>query len=107
MDGGMKRIVLITTSDASPGFSLAGIEQVVATQPSLPDLLVRNAHDEGVGLIVVDERLLSKETHDILKKLDRLKPGKITTLPSPKADEADMGLEIIRQAIGYHIRMQG
>jgi len=103
----MKHVIFITSADASPGFQLAGLEQIPATKDTVTDLLRQNTRNNDIGLIVVDERLLDGTTREEFNRLDKLRPGKIATLPSPEFAETDLALEIIRQAIGYHIRMHG
>ena len=102
----MKKIVFLTPEGAWPGFVLAGMEQLIATPESAESLLRERAEDVNTGLIIVDERLSKHLQADCLSQLDRHHPGKVTILPSPEGGESQFALEIIRQAIGYHIRFK-
>ena len=103
----MKRVVFITPEGAWPGFQLAGMEQMVTTKAGAPQVLRQQADDPATGLVVLDDRLSSEVSEELLARLDRHHPGKITILPSPHPGERNFALDIIRQAIGYHVRFKG
>lgn len=103
----MKRIIFLTPSTAWPGFQLAGMEQLLATSQSAAELLKAQTFDPAVGLVVLDERLRAHIPDELLTRLDHQHPGKVTILPAPEAGETNFALEIIRQAIGYHVRIKG
>lgn len=103
----MKRIVFVTPSSALPGFQLAGMEQLASSEQTIIQQLPALVHDASIGLIVLDERLSSHVPDEVLARFDRQQPGKVTILPAPYAGESSLALEIIRQAIGYHVRISG
>ena len=103
----MKKVVLLTTQDASPGFRLAGLQHVVSQPQSAPETLLQYARDTAYGLVVIDERLARHLPEHTLSYLDKHYPGKVTVLPAPGAKESQFALDIIRQAIGYHVRLKG
>lgn len=101
----MKRVVFLTPNDAWPGFELAGMEQQIAESNTAVSQLLEQVSDPETGLIVIDERLLAYLDDDLLMRLDRQAPGKVTVLPAPEPGESTLALEIIRKAIGYHVRI--
>jgi len=103
----MKRVVFITPADAWPGFELAGMEHIVADSAGVSTLLVDQLTDASTGLVALDERLHAHVPEELLTHLDREYPGRITILPSPLPAASNLALEIIRQAIGYHVRFRG
>ncbi|PLY02523.1 MAG: hypothetical protein C0624_08310 [Desulfuromonas sp.] len=103
----MKKIIFLTPSGAWPGFVLAGMDQISATPQSVKELLLTQVNSPEIGLVVLDERLSSSLPEGLLTHLDHQYPGKVTILPSPIAADTSFALEVIRQAIGYHIRIQG
>jgi vacuolar-type H+-ATPase subunit F/Vma7 len=102
----MKRITFLTPDDAWPGFVLAGMEHLIATPESVELLLREQVEDRNTGLVILDERLSEHLKSDSLAQIDRHHPGKVTILPSPEGGESQFALEIIRQAIGYHVRFK-
>jgi len=103
----MKKIIFLTPGSAWPGFRLAGMEQLIITAQTAIEQLQRQVNDSKTGLVVLDERLCAYLPEELLPHLEHLHPGKITILPSPAEGETSIALEIIRQAIGYHVRIQG
>jgi len=103
----MKRVVFLTPANALPGFSLAGMDQIPSTPQSVEEQLLAQVNDPETGLVVLDERLMEGLSDHIIGHLDHKYPGKVTLLPSPAIEETDYALDVIRQAIGYHVRIKG
>jgi len=103
----MKRVVFLTPVDAWPGFELAGMEQIVTDGEGISALLMEKLTDLSTGVVVLDERLHAHVPEELLTRLDREHPGRITILPSPLPADSNLALQIIRQAIGYHVRFRG
>lgn len=103
----MKRVVFLTPSSAWPGFGLAGMDQVPTTKQAVEEQLIAQVNDPETGLVVLDERLMEGLSEQLLGHLDHKHPGKITLLPSPVMEETGYALDVIRQAIGYHVRIKG
>lgn len=104
----MKQVVVITPADARPGFELAGVRQRVASPASLQRELQALLEDATVGLVIVDERLLTDETQAALAAIERRTPGLVVRLPAPEAGagrEEDYVSRLIRRAIGYQVRL--
>jgi V/A-type H+-transporting ATPase subunit F len=95
--------------DASPGFRLAGIGQLIAEGHELEDILVEAVHDPENALVVIDERLSRGIDDARLREIERAWPGVIVILPSPAAAPSeleDYALKLITRAIGYHVRIR-
>lgn len=103
----MKNIVFLTPGNSWPGFKLAGMDQLVLTTQNAEEHLLEQTRDPKVGLVVLDARLCAGISDERLAQLDHQYPGKVTILPPPEAGQTDFALDIIRQAIGYHVRIQG
>ncbi len=105
----MKNIVFITLRDAHHGFSLTGVTQyTVAVEEAETTLAQALAEPEG-GVVVIDERLLAGINEKRLREMERRWFGILVVLPAPEKGggvEEDYALRIIRQAIGYHVRLQ-
>jgi vacuolar-type H+-ATPase subunit F/Vma7 len=67
------------------------------------------AQDSSIGVVAVDERLIAELSGDRpLRKIERRWPGLVVVLPSPKSaprQDDDYALALIRQAIGYQVRV--
>jgi vacuolar-type H+-ATPase subunit F/Vma7 len=105
----MKKIVFITLEDAVNGFKLAGVSQYVTSAEEAELRLQETVTETDTGLVIIDERLLHNIAEDMLKKIEDKWSGTILVLPSPKRAEAeveDYAARLIRQAIGYHVRLK-
>lgn len=104
----MKNIAVITPKDAEPGFKLAGVNQHAADSENFIEILKRSVSDEDTGLVIVDERLLSKSNEEDMREIEKAWSGILIMLPSPErpaAEIEDYASRLIRRAIGYHIRL--
>lgn len=105
----MKKIIFITLRDAEYGFRLAGVEQLVAEETDIDAVLQKAMREPDAGMIAVDERLLRNYPLERLKDTERSFQGVFLVLPAPArpAPEAeDYASRLIRQAIGYHVRLK-
>ena len=111
----MSKIAFITPSDVEYGFSLSGINQVVAERDTTEETLKKVLDDTENGLVIIDERLIGNG-HDSsgldeerLRELDNHWQGILLVLPSPEkppAEVEDYAARLIRRAIGYHVRLK-
>ena len=105
----MEKIVFITPEDAEYGFSLTGVSQYIASKENVIDILKKALQESGTGLMIVDERLVTRSTRESLREIERTWQGILIVLPSPERPEAeveDYALSLIRRAIGYHVRLR-
>ena len=105
----MKKIVFITPVDAVNGFKLAGVSQYVTSSEEAELKLQEAVSETDTGLVIIDERLIHNIAEDMLKKIEDRFSGTMLVLPSPKRAEADVedyAARLIRQAIGYHVRLK-
>lgn len=104
----MKRIVFVTPPDARYGFSLVGVRQVVVGPDTLQKALLELVDDSGIGVVVIDERLVTGPAQERIRQLEKRWPGLIIVLPAPQEVarvEEDYAMGLIRRAIGYQVRL--
>jgi V/A-type H+-transporting ATPase subunit F len=105
----VKKIVVIATPDARPGFALAGVRQLAADPDESLALLRELARDPSIGVVIVDERLVTGVVQEQLRDLERRWSGLVIVLPAPeragRGEEEDYVLQLIRRAIGYQVRL--
>ncbi len=104
----MKNIVFVTAADARYGFSLAGAGQRVPSPDTLLPTLDELMNDEATGVVVIDERLVDPTVQERVSEAERLWSGVIVVLPSPQKamrPAEDYAMRLIRQAIGYQVRV--
>jgi len=104
----MKKIAVITPKDAEFGFKLTGVTQHVTDNENFINILKSSVSDQDTGLVIVDERLLSKSNEESMREIEERWNGILIMLPSPERPEAeieDYASRLIRRAIGYHIRL--
>lgn len=106
----MKRIVFIAPVDTALGFALAGVSVLAATPDGAEALLDKVLAEPDTGVAVIDERLAQAIDEERFREMERRWFGILLVLPSPEGAgrEAaeDYVLRLIRQAIGYHVRVQ-
>ena len=103
-----KRIIFITAEDAMYGFNLAGFEQYVCTSEELEPLLHQFVQKSEYGLVVIDERLVTENTDNRLREMERGLDLVFVIMPPPLKMEAkreDYAVRLLRKAIGYHIQL--
>lgn len=104
----MKKVVVITPPDALHGFTLAGVRQVSADIDQVPRVLRAISRDPLAGLVIIDDRLVSRAVRELMRELDTAWSGLVIALPAPKKGaptEEDYVLQLIRRAIGYQVRL--
>lgn len=105
----MKKVVVITPSDARHGFALTGVAQFTAAAEEVASLLRDLARDPQTGVVIVDERLAIGGVQEQVRQLERRWPGLVVVLPGPeraaRPTEEDYVLQLIRRAIGYQVRL--
>jgi V/A-type H+-transporting ATPase subunit F len=104
----VRKIVFITPSDARYGFGLAGVRQLVPEHDGLYPLLSESMEDPAIGVIAIDERILGGSIRESIFELERDWDGVIVVLPAPEAaarPSEDYAMRIIREAIGYQVRI--
>ncbi len=105
----IKKIIFITPRDAEHGFRLAGVEQLVTGEEEVNTALQKAIREPDSGMIVVDERLLKEYSWEQLRDVEKNFPGIFLILPSPVRpvfEAEDYAARLIRQAIGYHVRLR-
>lgn len=104
----MKKMVFITLPDARYGFGLAGVTQLVAAQDGAGVLLKETIARPGIGLVVLDERLIKSIGEETLQEIEKAWHGILLTLPAPDipgVERVDYTAQMIRKVIGYHLRL--
>lgn len=104
----MRRIVFLTPPDARYGFGLTGVQQLAVGPDTLEEALRELVDDPEIGVLVVDERLVTASIQSRLRKLERNWSGLMVVLPAPERAarvEEDYVLRLIRRAIGYQVRL--
>jgi vacuolar-type H+-ATPase subunit F/Vma7 len=104
----VKRIVVITPPDATHGFALAGVRQLNATADATPAALRETARDAATGVVIIDERLVTRPLREQMRALEGRWPGLVVVLPAPRRAQVaaeDYVLQLIRRAIGYQVRL--
>lgn len=104
----MKGIVVITPPDATHGFELAGVRQLTAAADSTAAAVRELSRDPATGVVIIDERLVTRPLREQMRVLEGRWPGLVVVLPAPvraKIVEEDYVLQLIRRAIGYQVRL--
>jgi V/A-type H+-transporting ATPase subunit F len=111
----MKKISFITPPDASYGFSLTGVPHTAVEASDAEEVLQRKMADPDIGLVIIDERLMSRGqtgqgmSHERVQELEEGWHGILLVLPAPEKppeDVEDYTARLIRRAIGYHVRLK-
>jgi vacuolar-type H+-ATPase subunit F/Vma7 len=101
---------VICRPEVAPGFELAGLHADTAVDGvSARARLMALAHDPGVGIVLVEERLHRALPAEFAQRLERQPRPLVAPFPSPRFDTAEAAeeavLEILRRAIGYRVRL--
>lgn len=108
----MSRLIVITRPSILPGYLLAGVEGYAAENPAAAEELIgRLLEEDELALLAVDEEYLAQIDPAVRRQLDK---SRLLYLPLPTGEplpDEDSGrtriVELIRQAIGFHITFQG
>ncbi len=104
----MKKVVIITPSDARHGFSLSGVTQFVAAPDEAEACVTKAMADPECGVVVVDERLLPGIGEERFREMEKRWFGVLVVLPAPARvgeEGEDYAARLIRRVIGYHVRL--
>jgi vacuolar-type H+-ATPase subunit F/Vma7 len=106
-----KRLVALTTLQASAGFALAGVPVFPeADGPSAARRIELLISESDVGVVMIEEALYRDLPEDLMRVL-RDKPVPVV-IPMPGPDWAgettahDYIVDILRRAIGYRVKLQ-
>jgi vacuolar-type H+-ATPase subunit F/Vma7 len=104
----MQGLLILSLDDGRDGFRLAGADQLVVEPGELEAVLPPLLAKKETGLIIVDERLLTGDIETWFNGLTLSWPGLLMRLPAPgdTAPEEDELKQLIRRALGYHVRLQ-
>jgi vacuolar-type H+-ATPase subunit F/Vma7 len=104
----VKRIVFITARESEYGFGLAGVTHYTSTPEELEERLREVLDKEDTGIVVLEEQLAKGISEERLRQIDERWHGILLILPSPEeyAGEEDYAQNLIRKAIGYHVRLR-
>lgn len=105
----MKKVVFITPEDAQYGFRLAGVRQIVTSVEEAETVLSEVLSDKETGIVVLDERLSRNIDMEKLRSVEERWFGLFLILPAPEKPVTgveDYAIEMIRRAIGYHVRIR-
>lgn len=103
----MKRIVAITPPDAAGGFASCGARQHAPLPGGAAQALQTALADPENGVVILDERLLAEVGEEQVRRLEERWPGVLVVLPAPTAagGAEDYAVQLIRRAVGYHVKV--
>ncbi|MBF0559322.1 MAG: ATPase [Nitrospirae bacterium] len=104
----MKKVAFITLPDARHGFSLAGVTQLITKVEDAGALLKETIAESGIGLVILDERLVEGIGEESLQEIEQEWHGILLTLPAPESPgitRVDYTALMIQRVIGYHLRL--
>lgn len=104
----MRHMVFVIPEDVRLGFNLAGLRELACSPAELAQTVRELMGEEQVSLIVVDERLLARSGAEDLHILGKNWRGILLVLPALAAEEVvheDYAMQLIKKAIGYHVRL--
>jgi vacuolar-type H+-ATPase subunit F/Vma7 len=106
------RVRVLASTATSPGYRLAGLTvDEVKKDADAGDRLATAAADPGVGIILVEQRLLDGVPPAVRRAVDRRALPIIVPIPTPnwthaESDAESYIVELLRRAIGYRVRLQ-
>lgn len=105
------RVRVVSRPALAAGFELAGLAVTrVDDGATAAEAVRRWAADAEVGIVLVDDALYRALPRDLLTRLDRQALPVIAPVPAPRWDERRDAetyiLAILRQAIGYRVRLR-
>ncbi len=105
----MKKIIFITPTGTEYGFRLAGISHYTSGRDDTESLLSTMTKGPDTGIIIIDERLLEYLPENTVKEIEKRWDGVMLVLPAPELPGIgieDYAARLIREAIGYHMRLR-
>lgn len=104
-----KELVVLTPDGSREGFALAGVLQRTVPPAELEPTLRELVLQEEIGIIAIDERLLSGLSDQRRQSLERTWPGLLLILPTP-AKQCPHGFDYLRRllqrVLGYQVRLR-
>jgi len=105
----LKKMIFITPAGAEYGFRLAGISHYTSGRDDTESLLNTMTEGPDTGIIIIDERLLEYLPENMVKEIEKRWDGILLVLPAPERPGIgieDYAAKLIREAIGYHMRLR-
>jgi V/A-type H+-transporting ATPase subunit F len=105
----VKEILVLTPAESRFGFALAGVRQGELVAENAWAALREATADPMIGVIAVDERLLTSIDPLRLRELTARWGGVLVTLPGPAGatpPAEDELQRLVRRALGYHVRLE-
>ncbi len=102
----------VTTPALASGFRLAGIPaDDVPDATTAAVKLGTLAADPGLGILLVEERLLNESPENVRREVERRPVPIIVPVPTPSwgaptGDAEGLILELLRRAIGYRVKLK-
>lgn len=109
----MSRLVIVTRSDLTPGFRLAGVEVYGAEDAETAQELISSwLEGDEVNLLAIDDGLVDIMDPAFVKRLQACEHLPHLIIPGgkpfgPEGSRRSRVVEMIRRAIGFHITFKG
>jgi vacuolar-type H+-ATPase subunit F/Vma7 len=106
------RVRVLASTATSAGYRLAGLTvDEVGNRADAGVRLGAAASDAGIGIILVEQRLLDAVPPSVRRGVDRRPLPIIVPIPAPNwehapGDAESYIVELLRRAIGYRVRLQ-
>ena len=107
----MYNVVVITDEASSVGFRLAGVEVREASPETAAEILRETVEKGDVGLIAINENLIKAFDQRMMRIVTESEMPLIIPFPPVVYTEEERDVEesytaqLIRKAIGYHIKL--
>ncbi len=107
----MYSVVVITDEASSAGFQLAGVEVRETTAEAAAEVLREAIHRRDIGLIAINENFLKGFDQRTMRLVTESEMPLVIPFPpvvytEEKRDvEESYAAQLIRKAIGYHIKL--
>ncbi len=102
----MYRFIVVTDPDTAPGFRLAGVDVLEASNVEeakavIPSLLFK----DDTGIVAVNEDFMASLDEKLLERIEKTHRPIIIPIPSRtrQIDRKDYVERLLRRAIGYNI----
>lgn len=108
----MPTCVVLTDTETSDGFRLAGVEVLVSRADGETTRMVEKlADDKECGLILINEELMEGLAESLLRRIEKAGIPLLVPLPLDMSwwrEQRGMEylLRLIRRSIGYHMRIR-